>query len=240
MNIFRKIKSFISNKNKKIETPVNAPEISMSEREDKFYGEGQLTLQKLYEKWACKDKWLLYDEGIPLLYGLQPAIKASLDQEVLTKIESLWEHAQECVHKKLLSVINLEQPEKEWEVLPLDLYRWATVSRISLPDEFTTLMAFVSQTVMPTATASGSVQSLGEEDMLYQKHREIVLGAATSLLINAPGLCKNKKGRIVSNQIAKNIMENEGQWFGNDRPLLTESSMTDLINEYLKLSQPIV
>ena len=237
MNIIRKIKSFLSKKN---ETPVSVPEISMSEREDKFYGEGQLTLQKLYEKWACKDKWLLYDEGIPLLYGLQPGIKASLDEEALTKIESLWEHAQECVHKKLLSVINFEQPEKEWEVQPLDIYCWATVSRISLPDEFTTLMAFVSQTVMPTAAASGTTQSLGEEGMLYQKHREIVLGAATSLLINAPELCKNKKGRVVSNQIAKNIMENEGQWFGNDRPLLTESSMTDLINEYLKLSQPMV
>lgn len=241
MNIFRKIKSSLSGyKKKKSVVPDSSPKISMREREDKFYGGGALFFQKLYEKWSCRDKWLLYDEGIPLLFGLAPDADESLDEEVINKIESLWEHAQECVQKKLLSVINMDKPETEWEVRPLDLYCWATVSRISMPDEFSTLMVFVAQTVKSSEEASSTVQSLDTENMLYQKHREIVLGAATSLLVNAPDVCKNKKGRIVSNQIAKNIIENGQQWFGNDKLLLTESSMTDLINEYLKLTEPLV
>jgi len=241
MNIFNRIRTllFPGKKNKSVD-PVSTPEISMYEREKKVYGEGKLTLQKLYEKWSCKDKWLLYDEGIPLLFGVEPGFRESADDEVSNKIESLWEHAQECVQKKLLSVVNMDKPETEWEVRPLDLYCWATISRISMPAEFSTLMTFVAQTIKPSEIISNPVQGDGEQDMRYQKHREIILGAATSLLVNAPDLCKNNKGRVVTNKIAQHIIENEDQWFGDDRPLLAESAMTDLIDEYLKLTRPTV
>jgi hypothetical protein len=241
MNIFNKIKSVspLFKKEKPIAS-INLPEISMSEREDKIYGKDKLILQKLYEQWSCKDKWLLHDEGIPLLFGLQPGFSEVIDDELKNKIESLWKHAQECVQKKMLSVINVDQPEDGWEVRPLDLYCWATVSRISMPDEFSNLMTFVAQTIKPIEVMPTSSHENGTEDMLYQRHREIVLGAATSLLVNAPDLCRNNKGRVVSNKIAKNIIENEDQWFGNDKPLLAEAAMTDLINEYLKLTKPLV
>jgi len=241
MKLFDKIKSlFFAKEIKKPLASVSEPKISMREREDKRYGAGKLTLQKLYEKWSCKEKWLLYDEGIPLLFGVQPGIKEPLEEEISNKIQSLWEHAQECVQKKLLFVINMDKPVIEWEVRPLDLYRWATVSRISMPDEFNMLMAFVSQTVMPSDVISSGAESLDVEDMRYQKHREIVLGAATSLLINASESCQDKKGRVAINRIVKNIIENENQWFGDDKLLLTETSMTDLIKEYLKLTKPLV
>ena len=241
MNIVSKIKILFSSfKKKKSGNSVNAPEMSMHEREEKTYGKGKLTLQKLYEKWACKDKWLLNSEGIPLLFGVDPDASKSLDDEVSDKIESLQEHAQECVQKKLLSVVNIDLSDSEWEVRPLDLYCWATVSRISMPAEFSTLMTFVAQTIKSSEVTSNPVQGDGVQDMIYQKHREIVLGAATSLLVNAPNLCKNNKGKVVSNKIAQQIIENEDQWFGDERPLLAESAMTDLINEYLKLTRPIV
>ncbi len=241
MNIISKIKVLLSSfKKNKSGNSVSAPEMSMHEREEKTYGKGKLTLQKLYEKWACKDKWLLNREGIPLLFGVDPDVSESLDNEVSDKIESLQKHAQECVQKKLLSVVNIDMSDSEWEVRPLDLYCWATVSRISMPAEFSTLMTFVAQTIKPSEVTSDPDQGDGVQDMKYQKHREIVLGAATSLLVNAPGLCKNKKGRVVSNNIAQQIIENENQWFGDERPLLEESAMTDLINEYLNSSKPIV
>jgi hypothetical protein len=241
MNIVNRIKTlFFSRKKNKSTVSINTPEMSMHDREEKVYGEGKLTLQKLYEKWSGKDRWLLYDEGIPLLFGMEPGFSVSSDDEVLDKIESLWEHARECVQKKLLSVVNMDKPEAEWEVRPLDLYCWATVSRISMPAEFNTLMTFVAQTIKPSEIISNPVQSDGVQDMIYQKHREIVLGAATSLLVNAPNLCKNNKGRVISNKIAQHIIENEDQWFGGNRPLLAESAMTDLINEYLKLTMPTI
>lgn len=241
MNILDKIKSFsFFNKNRKSVSDVETPVLSMHEREEKIFEKDTLSLQKLYEQWSCKDSWLLYEQGIPLLFGIQPEYRKSVEDEISEKIESLWQHAQECVQKKLLPVINAEKPEVEWEVRPIDLYSWGTVSRISMPAEFSTLMTFVAQTIKPVETRSNINQSEDAQDILYQKHREIVLGAATSLLVNAPELCKNKKGRIVSNNIARNIIENEDQWFGNDKPLLAETAMTDLINEYLKLTRPTV
>jgi hypothetical protein len=241
MNILEKIKQLFSSANSSVPiTTETEPAVSMSDREDKLFEKEQLSLQKLYEQWSCKDTWLLYEEGIPLLFGLAPDESEPIDDEVSNKIESLWEHAQECVQKKLLPIVNNDIPEKEWEVRPIDLYSWGTISRISMPDEFSTLMTFVAQTIKPIETHSNSNQGIGEEDALYQKHREIVLGAATSLLVNAPELCKSNKGKIVSNKIAKNIIENEEQWFGDDKPLLTELTMTDLINEYLKLTKPLI
>ncbi len=241
MSIATKIKALFSY-NAKTQKVSSASEsnISMREREDKIYDRDKLSLQKLYEQWSCKESWKLYDEGIPLLFGLEPGNKEVIDEELLSKIENLWEHAQECVQKKLLSVINSEKNKNEWEVRPVDLYCWGTVSRISMPDEFSNLMMFVSQTIKPVASHSNIDINESAQDTLYQKHREIVLGAATSLLVNASELCKNKKGSVVSNQIARNIIENEQQWFGEDRPLLTESTMTDLIEEYLKLTRPTV
>lgn len=241
MNIINKIKSFFSlSKNKSSVSDIRMPELSMQEREEKIFETDVLSLQKLYEQWSCKESWLLYEQGIPLLFGIQPEHRKLVEEEDSEKIESLWQHAKECVQKKLLPVINIEKPETEWEVRPIDLYSWGTVSRISMPTEFSTLMTFVAQTIKPVDTRSNINQSENAQDMLYQKHREIVLGAATSLLVNAPELCKNKKGHIVSNNIARNIIENEGQWFGDEKLLLAETAMTDLINEYLKLTRPTV
>ena len=241
MNFVTKIKSSFPYFRKKL-TPsrIAIPEISMSDREYKIYGEDKLTLQKLYEKWSCKDKWLLYDEGIPLLFGIEPGTNESLDDELSGKIEDLWVHAQSCVNKKLLFVLNTDKPEGEWEVRPVDLYSWATVCRIPVPDAFSTLMAFIVQTVKCPEGGQTYVKTEGTQGAIYQKHREIILGAATSLLINAPDLCENQKGEIVINQITREIIKNKTQWFGNDNPLLAESAMMDLINEYIKLTKPVV
>ena len=241
MNVIKKIKSsFPYFRGKKITHTVSNPEISMSEREKKVYDEDKLSLQKLYEKWSCKDTWFLYDEGIPLLFGIEPGTSESMDDELSNKIEDLWVHAQDCVQKQLLSVVNTEKPEVEWEVRPVDLYCWASVSRISMPAEFSLLMAFVVQTVKSTEVNTTSVQNDGPQDAIFQRHREIVLGAATSLLVNAPELCKNKKGRITTSRITKQIIENKNQWFGDEQPLLAESAMTDLLDGYLKLTRPVV
>lgn len=240
MSVLDKIISCFSKKtNNKKNSNIQPVELSMGEREEKVFQKETLNLQKLYEQWSCKEEWLLYNEGIPLLFGVEPGSK-NIDETLSAKIESLWEHAQDCANKNLLTVINKEKPIAEWQVRPLDLYSWGTVSRISMPEEFSLLMSFVAQTVKPVHVQSEHVISENNQDILYQKHREIVLGAATSLLVNAPGLCKNKRGEVVSNLIAKNILENEDQWFADDRPMLAETAMTDLIEEYLKLTRPVI
>lgn len=236
MNIFNKIKTSLLCTDKKISVPNATLELTMSERERNVYDEDHLRLQKLYEKWICQDKWLLQKEGIPLLFGINPDIKES-DDDVSVKTEELWVHAQECVHKQLLSVVNDDELEDKWQVLPIDLYRWAMVSRISVPDEFSALIAFVIQTVKPEQNSQ--VQTVVEQDAVLQKHKEIVMGAATSLLVNASAQCQNDNGKISAINISRLIIENKQEWFGQDEPLLVETAMTELIKDYIKLTSPI-
>lgn len=236
MNIFKKIKSIFSEAEKKSAPNAHAHNISMHEREREVYDIEQLTLQKLYEKWLPKDKWLLHEEGMPLLLGLNPDSNGG-DNTEFDKVEELWGHAKDCVNKKLLFVINPEQGDDEWEVLPVDLYRWATVSRISVPAEFSALMAFVIQTVK-LEHEKNYKKVEGLQDATYQKHREIVLGAATSLLVNAPEQCNNSKP--VTDNITRLILENKKIWFGEDASLLEASEMTALINDYIELTKPVM
>ena len=179
MNIINKIKTSLFGLDKEISVP-NAPiEMTMGEREKKIYDEEHLRLQKLYEKWICKDKWLLQKEGIPLLFGINPDTKEP-DDNVSMKIDELWMHAQECVHNKLLLVLNADNSDDKWEVLPINLYRWAVVSRISVPDEFSTLIAFVIQTVKPEQNSQNQI--VVEQDAVLQKHKEIVMGSSNFIV----------------------------------------------------------
>jgi len=237
MNILNKIKKSIIGDNKEESISKAHIEMTMSERERATYDEDHLKLQKLYERWICKDKWLLQQEGIPLLLGINPETNIS-GNEASVKIDELWAHAQECVHKKLLSVVNLDISDDNWEVLPVDLYRWAMVSRIPVPDEFSTLIAFVIQTVKPEQVRHA--QTVVEKDAILQKHKEIVMGAATSLLVNASGQCLDDKGKVSAIRISRLIFENKKEWFGQDDPLLTKSAMTELISDYIKLTNPTI
>lgn len=237
MSIIKKIKTAMCGGDKNSHLKVSPIVMSMGEREKSIYDDEHLRLQKLYEKWICKDKWLLHQEGIPLLFGINPDASEP-DSGVSDKIEELWKHAQDCVQKKLLSIVNIENPSDQWEVLPIDLYRWAMVSRISVPDQFSTLIAFVIQTVKPEQNKPTHIA--GEEDSALQKHKELVLGAATSLLVNAAEQCKNDEGKVVASKISKLIIENKQEWFEQDEPLLTESAIIELLNNYIRLTSPII
>ena len=236
MNIIKKIKQMIrGNKNTPVISEKYTPSMSMREKEKVIYGEDKINRQRLYEKWSCKDTWGLYKEGIPLLFGLEPGVKP-LEEGMEQKIEDLWTHAKECINKRLLSVINKDMPEKEWQVKPADLYCWAMVSRINVPQELSYLMEFVLQTVKSPEIKQQKVvdEDNTKEDTNYLRHRELTLGAAVSLLVNAPESCKNKKDKIKAQLIANQVMTNAELWFENEKPLLAQTAMEDLINQYIK------
>ncbi|MCG8379194.1 MAG: hypothetical protein MI865_06950 [Proteobacteria bacterium] len=233
-SVFKKEDIDVENKNISADSNISA------NRDIEVFGQDNLTKQRLYEKWSCKDTWILHDEGLPLLLGIDPESAVLPDDELTNKLDDLRSHAQECVIKKLLPVTNSENNAKEWKVKPADLYSWATISRISVPSELCVLMDFILQTVKPVDIYKKTDTSADNNDAIYQKHREIVLGAATSLLVNVPESCRNSKGRIKSHLITNQIIENEEQWFGSEKPLLAASAMNDLIDSYLKLGQPVI
>ncbi len=236
MSIIKKVKSIFNKKNTASIAPETyATSMPMREKEKIIYGEDNIVKQRLYEKWSCKDKWALYDEGIPLLLGIEPGTKPS-EEGVGQKINDLFNHAKDCINKKLLVVINKDLPEKQWEVKPVDLYCWATVSRITVPDELTYLMEFVLQTVKSPEIKRHRDFEAGpdKDDSQYQRHRELTLGATVSLLVNAPELCRNRKDKVKAQLIAGQILTNAELWFAKEKPLLAQSAMEDLINQYIK------
>ena len=137
-----------------------------------------------------------------------------------------------------LTAYGIDKSEYKWKVNPVDLYHWAMVSRISIPDEFNILMTFVTQSVKnPNNSFSTNNENLIDE--IYQLHKEVVLGATTSLLVNSPDICRNNEGKIDSTIIVKKIIENERHWFNGCESKLSESDMTSLIKQYIAMSKPI-
>ena len=227
INFLKNLYLLVFNKNIKIENNLKSNNI---------YSEKKINKQKLYEEWCKKEKWLLQNEALLLLFSIDPSSSDTLDTNLLEKINSLKCHANDCVNKNLLPIINIDKPENEWEVRPIDLYQWATVSRINIPDEFNALMTFIVQSVKVVDDNSlNNNQKLKDE--IHQLHKEIILGATTSLLINSPEKCKDNHGIFDIELIAEKIIQNEKQWFDNSKSKLSKPEMIKLINNYINMSK---
>ena len=211
--------------------------LDMSQREKAIYGEDKIRLQKLYEKWAVKESWHLKSQGIPLLLTIDPEIyfSSSVDEATEQKYQDLWEHAQHCVEQDLLLVLNRESPVDEWEATPIDVYKWAAISRVNLPEQLSTLMEFVMMAVLSTVNHdSDSSNVKNQNEASYNSDKEHVLGAALAMLATYPELCKNKKGRLRAENIVSLINENEGSLFAGKVPDLSATAAIDLINKWIE------
>ena len=154
----------------------------------------------------------------------------------------LWEHAKKCVEQKLLPVSNRDNPPETWEVSPFDLYCWASVSRIIIPDQLARLIEFVIHTIKQPAAEIKSTEGKNNYNSggnhghseTFQNQREQVLGAALAILARYPEKCKNSKGRIRSELIVNLINEKGDVWFGDKKLLLSSAAMQDLLDKFLK------
>ncbi|MCK5431665.1 MAG: hypothetical protein KAJ03_02920 [Gammaproteobacteria bacterium] len=212
---------------------------NMREKEKDVYGEDRITQQKLYEKWAVKPSWHLKNQAIPLLLSMDPEkySTSSRDEYSEQKYQDLWEHAQHCVEQGLLFVLNREHPADEWKAKPIDVYKWAAISRVELPLELSTLMEFVMMTLVSTENIDNdSLDNKKQNDITYDKDRERILGAALAMLVTYPERCKNKKGRVSAENILSLIDENESVLFGEEIPGLSSTAGIDLINKWIKTS----
>jgi len=223
--------------NRKIYSNAESADLSldMSQREKAIYGEDNIRQQKLYEKWAVKTSWHLKTQGIPLLLSIDPDRYSDSDFDETTeqKCQDLWEHAQHCVEQDLLVVLNRESPVDEWEVKPVDVYKWAAISRVELPVQLTSLMEFMMMTLLSSVnTSSDNSQS----DAAYNSDKEHILGAALAMLATYPEQCRNKKGRIRAENIVSLINKNESLLFVDKAPDLSATAAVDLVNKWIKTS----
>lgn len=213
--------------------------LDMRQKEKDIYGEDRIGQQKLYEKWVVKESWHLKNQAIPLLLSMDPEnVSISLcDEETEQEYQDLWEHAQHCVEQELLFVLNRECPVDEWEASPIDVYKWAAISRVELPKELLPLMEFVMKSLVPTTNFNNNSRSSKKQDEVsYDKGKERILGAALAMLAAYPERCRNKKGRVRAENILSLINENENVLFGDEIPELSVTADLDLINRWLKAS----
>jgi hypothetical protein len=184
-----------------------------------------------------KESWNLKNQGIPLLLSIDPEIYSSsvLDEAAEQKYQDLWEHAQHCVEQDLLLVLNRESPVDEWQVTPIDVYKWAAIGRLDLPEQLSFLMEFVMTAVLSTVNdASGSSVSKGQNEASYNSDKEHILGAALAMFATHPERCRNKKGRLSAENIILLINENEGSLFAGKVPDLSTTAAIDLINKWIE------
>jgi hypothetical protein len=211
----------------------------MSQREKAIYGEDNIKQQKLYEKWAVKTSWHLKTQGIPLLLSMDPDKYSDTDFDETTeqKYQDLWEHAQHCVEQDLLVVLNRESPADEWEAKPVDVYKWAAISRVELPVQLTSLMEFVMMSLLSTvSTSSDSSGGNSQSEAAYNSDKEHILGAALAMLATYPEECRNKKGRIRAENIVSLISKNESLLFVDTAPDLSATAAVDLVSKWIKTS----
>ena len=205
-----------------------------------LYGEARMNQQLLYEQWAVKDTWHLRDEALPLLYGMDPGSYKN-NRGVLAEeeaIKGLWLHARQCIEHNLLRVANREQAPEEWRVEPLDIYQWAVVSRLQLPEPFVALMEFVGRTVKkspqpvtPAASADG-----GRLSAAFDDEREKVLGLALAVLASCPEQCRNAAGEVTAGRILETCTALS--CLPGQSPQLADGAMLDLIDKWLKAVPP--
>ncbi|MFB3090117.1 MAG: hypothetical protein ACE1ZG_02065, partial [Gammaproteobacteria bacterium] len=151
--------------------------------------------------------------------------------------QNLWEHAQHCVEQELLFVLNRECPADEWEASPVDVYKWAAISRVELPKELSLLMEFVMKSLVPTTNFNNNSRSSKKQDEVsYDKGKDRILGAALAVLAAYPERCRNKKGCVRAENILSLINKNKNALFGEEIPELSVTASSDLINQWLKTS----
>ncbi len=208
--------------------------MNMRQKEINVYGSDRITQQKLYEKWAVKNSWHLKDQAIPLLLSMDPEIFENLmhDETSKKKYDDLWLHAQHCVEQGLLAVNNRTSAAIDWKAAPVDVYKWAAISRVQLPEQLTFLMEFVLKSLMPVNDEKPTGSS-AQNESTYDKGKESILGAALAMLVAYPERCMNKKGRVRSENILLLINENESVLFDDDLPDLSSTASLDIINQWL-------
>ena len=174
----------------------------------------------LYEKWASKEYWYIKDQAIPLLIGVDPdSFSDCKDKEKISRSQIIWQHIQDCVKQNLLIIGNQDCPPNEWKGSPINIYQWAVISRIKLPDSFSSLMEFIIQSL-----------PLKKTDV-YDKNREYILGLALAILANFPDKCRDSDGKVVIKKIA-DLLYTE-KWTKKDLSTQSIDNIVDTLNIWL-------
>lgn len=211
------------------------------QRAVRWLGEDHLDRQRFYEKWAARETWLIYAEGLPLLFGRDPeAADLEQDAEFSEQREQFWDHLQRCVRQRMPPVLNnpTDKPVN-WRAEPVELYRWAVAARVPIPEELDTLLAFISTTVATRAQqlfdlSVQSAQSAHDTEAQSKSlAREQVLSALLSLSLQALHQASGRDGDALRTQLLQSLYDKSSGFFQAGEPPLSRPALHDLIDRSL-------
>ncbi len=244
MNIINKLKTkLFGNTIETHEVPeyVQTEQTVFQQKVKDVYGEDKLAQQKLYEKWSVKEHWNLKAEAIPVIMGYDPmTIEWKKDEALQKKMVELFQHAEHCIKQGMsLSVVDSGQNPDDWEVVPTEFYCWASVSRVDVPQQLSTLMEFVLSTIKQTTfvtddkSAEPSSPEAANLSQNFNQQAEMILGASLVLLAKYPQECRDSKGKVKATNIVQLINKHQDAWFKDKNLDLSNSAKEDLINKWL-------
>ena len=221
--------------NRRAVSGITTPDTDIDSRIEHIYGHENIRLQKVYEKWTVRENWLIKTEGIPLILGYDPEnINTGYPAQAA---DDLWSHAQKCVQKGLLQIDNVEKNPDLWTSSPFEIYKWATVSRIELPEMLNNLMSFIVSTIPSDRDNTGSNNLDNSRDNVQtdkpQVRNEAILGMALALLAACPDKCRDEHGSIRTEKIVKLIESKHEFWTGKDNLSFSSEEMADVLNRWL-------
>ena len=186
-----------------------------------------LSMQRLYEHWLKLPEWEARNEALPLAIGLDPEQWQNYlnEYELVHCEQDLW---------RLFAESNSINSDDESVSVPT-ICAWFQGNNVELPISFVRLFEFVRQaTVRSEPTLNGVDETTQERLEAGQDEREIVLGAALSLVSKMPDRCKDEHGVIDGTLVSKLILETSARWFALTVPTMTSAEMAELIDRWLE------
>jgi hypothetical protein len=189
-------------------------------------GAYDVAMQRLYERWLKRDDWRARHEAIPLAVGVPPERwQAYLQEHGLGDAEEeLW--------RLFADGTGVRGEEEMVPVATVDA--WFRGNGVDLPASFVRLYDFIRRAVPVPAAFDRSDDPVDGRAHELQDEKEIVLGAALSLLSRMPHRCRDEHGFVDGGALVQLILETAARWFPATGPTMTRHEMARLIDRWLE------
>ena len=182
--------------------------------------------QIMYEQWLKHDQWAARENALPLVVGCEPGNwRAYVDaQNLQASEETLW-HI-------LANDLGIEPNDS---ISINTLVEWTRSQSITMHPSFLRIYEFVRKVLLASSPPQPKAEDFGEPADNHSAHeREIVVGAALSLLSKMPAECRDENGFADGAAIVALINKTAARWFPTSAPAMSEQEMSDLIDKWLE------
>lgn len=177
--------------------------------------------QVLFEDWLGREVWHLAHEGLPLLVGVDPVAWSShLERHTLGGTA-------DALLEQLAGDLDCAV---DASVAPARLGAWAREHDCRLPAPFAQVLEFIVR-VLPDS--GGGRPADVAEARAVAAERELLLGAALTLVTRFPQQCRDEHGFFDGMRIADLILAKAALWFPLEPPALGRDRIAALLEQYL-------